>query len=226
MLEGLAQLGFVQQGQGAYAAGSTNAYADQGTTAYGYSQYSASTYGDVDLSAQLNQAARITTQAQELAGSSTQGLLQAINAAGNNQAEVAKIMAQGQAAAAALHAARGNPSPPVEVKQFTFSVMSDGSVDVSPMTTESHQSVTFTAQGNPAFASMLAKCGSCHGGDDPKGSLDLVGADWTPELADKVMTRVLLPDSDEKHMPPADKEQLTPLEKIAIVSWLTKPEEE
>ena len=66
--------------------------AQQGTTVYGYSTV-AESYGNVDLGLLYNQAARLTDQAQQLAGQAATDFQSLVQAEGQNRAEVAKIIA-------------------------------------------------------------------------------------------------------------------------------------
>ena len=85
-----------------------------------------------------------------------------------------------------------------------------------------------------AIAPILAqKCVSCHGPDKVKGNLQL----QSPELIVKggkdgnilnsiqneealLLQRIHLPNADEKHMPPADKLQLTLEELTLVTKWV------
>ncbi len=95
--------------------------ASQGTTVYGYSTV-AEAYGNVDLGLLYNQAARLTDQAQQLAGQAAADFQTLVQTEGQNRAEVAKIIAQGQAAREALSAAKG-PSGLVQHSSFARSLL-------------------------------------------------------------------------------------------------------
>lgn len=209
MLEGLAQLGFTQQGA------QYQSYASQGTTPYAYTQEFSSSYGAVDIASLYNQAGRLATQAQELAGQAGSDFSALALQEGANQAEVAKILAQGHAASQALAAAKGEPSQPAQIRTFTFNVSSSGEVELVPGA-ETHTKFEVVATGE------FGKCIQCHTGDEPKGGFNLSNG-IPDEMKDKVLTRILLPDSDEKHMPPGDSTQLSPQEKLKIMELLTKP---
>lgn len=87
---------------------------------------------------------------------------------------------------------------------------------------------------------LNAKCANCHGAEKPKGKLNvetleaiLKGGNEGPSVvAGKIdesplIQRVYLPLSDDEHMPPEDKEQLTAQETALIAFWIksgAKPE--
>jgi mono/diheme cytochrome c family protein len=163
----------------------------QGTTVYGYSSV-AEAYGNVDLGLLYNQAARLTDQAQQLAGQAATDFQTLVQAEGQNRAEVAKIIAQGQAAREALLATRGSPSGFTQQSQFrafTFKVTQDSSgamkVEQVPAGTTmpaANTSPDFNLTGNAPQALKAGniseiiknKCVSCHGSDKASGGLNFL----------------------------------------------------
>jgi hypothetical protein len=80
---------------------------------------------------------------------------------------------------------------------------------------------------------LEAKCNKCHGTEKPKGKLSMVsveailkgGNEGPAVVAGKVdesplLQRVFLPMSDDEHMPPEDKEQLTEQETALLSFWI------
>jgi len=80
---------------------------------------------------------------------------------------------------------------------------------------------------------LRRRCASCHSSLKQKGGLRLDGEAWIQKggkngpvvldgdrLASPLYVRLLLPLSDEKHMPPKGKHQLTRAELAALYSWV------
>ncbi len=186
----------------------------QGTTVYGYSSV-AEAYGNVDLGLLYNQAARLTDQAQQLAGQAATDFQTLVQAEGQNRAEVAKIVAQGQAAREALLAAKG-PEGLVQAQQFrafTFRVTQDGS---GSMRVEPIQAPTpdFNLTGPRGLKSAAGisdvlknRCVSCHGNAQSKGGLNFEGSISDAQQA-SVLERVTTRDAN-KRMPPPSKGDLS-----------------
>lgn len=97
-----------------------SSYGANGSTLYGYT-YSAvrDLYGDNNLGTLYQQAARLTQNAQTLAGQATTDFSDLVGREGTSRARVAEILAKAQAAQMALQAA--NPQPRQQVEQRTFS---------------------------------------------------------------------------------------------------------
>jgi hypothetical protein len=94
--------------------------AAQGNTLYGYSYANVKDlYGDTNLSTLYQQAARLTQNAQTLAGQGHTDFSDLVAKEGGNRARVAEILAKGQSAVAALQAA--NPQAQTHTEQRTFS---------------------------------------------------------------------------------------------------------
>lgn len=159
----------------------TQPIAQQGTTVYGYSTV-AEAYGQVDLGLLYNQAARLTDQAQQLAGQAATDFHALVQAEGIQRAEVAKIIAQGQAARDALLAAKGSP-PALTQRSFTFRVVQDGRGEMkverieAPSTGSPDFNLTAPkASTAPSNISDVIKnrCVSCHGNDKAAGGLNFL----------------------------------------------------
>ncbi len=157
--------------------------AAQGTTVYGYSTV-AEAYGNVDLGLLYNQAARLTDQAQQLAGQAAADFQTLVQTEGQNRAEVAKIVAQGQAARDALHAAKG-PAGVAQAQQFrafTFQVIQDGAgaMKVEPVMQPGSTPDFSLGGSSPQKAkavanisdTLKARCVSCHGSQKQSGGLN------------------------------------------------------
>lgn len=220
IVKGLGQLGFVpadQQGYGGanYDISGQATYAPQGSTVYGYSNFT-SRYGQVDLGALYNQAERLTTQAQTLAGQAATDFSALVQQEGANQAEVASIMAQGQAAERALLAARGQPvQSQLSTFQFEARVSSDGKVEMRPLEADSSH-----ALGNQAAVTLDSvietRCIACHSGEQPKGGLDLSArtawqGDGRTEKIAGILARITTPDPAKRMPLSADGHEGEPL---------------
>lgn len=152
----------------------------QGTTVYGYSSV-AEAYGNVDMGLLYNQAARLTDQAQQLAGQASSDFATLVQAEGQNRAEVAKILAQGQSARQALEAAAGPQPQQFQQRSFAFKVTqsSDGQFSVQQLNdgeqSESQQFQLSDAQASAGSVSSLLtnKCAACHNNQNAQGGLNL-----------------------------------------------------
>jgi len=186
--------------------------AEQGTTVYGYPSLSqfAQSYGQVDLALLYNQAARLTDQAQQLAGQANLDFQALVQAEGNNRAAVAKIIAQGMAAKEALRAAKGDPVQPVQ-RSFTFKVTQDpsGQLKVEKVQQGTQPSFNLLGGGGPqkttvpdatSVSTLLQnKCVRCHSNSTARGGLNLLGP-ITDAQQKSILTRVTTSDTS-KRMP-------------------------
>lgn len=189
--------------------------AAQGSTVYGYSA-NTQQYGSLDMALLYNQAARLTDQAQQLAGQAASDFSTLVQAEGQNQAEVARIIAQGQSARQALQAASGQRvQASIQQQTFAFRVTqgSDGQLKVEQIQTGSttgsignsttgQQNFNLSeAQGATTNVSDLLKnrCVSCHGNTEAQGGLNLEVA-ITDEQQASILARVTSDDLD-KRMP-------------------------
>lgn len=184
----------------------------QGTTVYGYSSV-AEAYGNVDLGLLYNQAARLTDQAQQLAGQAGADFQSLVQAEGQNRAEVAKIVAQGQAAREALLAAKGAEglTQAQQFRAFSFRVTQDagGSMRVEPIQAQPGQNPDFNLtapQGLKAAGSisdvLRNRCVSCHGSAQNKGGLNFEGTINDAQQA-SVLERITTNDAARRMPPPA-----------------------
>jgi hypothetical protein len=97
------------------------AAAPQGQTVYGYSFANVKDlYGENNLSTLYQQAARLTQNAQTLAGQGHTDFSDLVAKEGGNRARVAEILAKGQSAVAALQAANPQASQHTEQRTFSF----------------------------------------------------------------------------------------------------------
>jgi hypothetical protein len=148
----------------------------QGTTVYGYSSV-AEAYGNVDMGLLYNQAARLTDQAQQLAGQASSDFATLVQAEGQNRAEVARILAQGQSARLALEAAAGPQPQQVQQRSFAFRIVqsSDGQFNIQQINDEKQQFELSGAQTAASNVSDLlsSKCVACHSNQNAQGGLNL-----------------------------------------------------
>lgn len=158
----------------------TQPIAQQGNTVYGYSTV-AEAYGNIDLGVLYNQAARLTDQAQQLAGQAATDFHSLVQAEGNNRAEVAKIIAQGQAAREALMATKGAP-PALTQRSFSFRVVQDARGEMKVERVESGSgtqdfnlaSPQKQTNGSNLSDTIKNRCVSCHGNDKAAGGLNFL----------------------------------------------------
>jgi hypothetical protein len=222
-------MAYPSTGQAPYAAAAT------GNTLYGYTYSSVKDlYGDTNLGSLYQQAARLTQNAQTLAGQANGDFSTLVQTEGSNRSRVAEILAQAQAAAQALQAAQPQPSQHTESRTFSFrtETAADGSTQLVPIPVQPGQQAqqgAYSQQGQPQAlqsqqasqangtdftALMQNRCASCHSGQSAKGGFE-VGSYATMPLAEKakrVWPLLTHPDPG-KRMPKGDKAQrLTPEE--------------
>lgn len=210
----------------------TQPIAGQGTTVYGYSSVSEA-YGNVDLGLLYNQAARLTDQAQQLAGQAATDFQTLVQAEGQNRAEVAKIVAQGQAARDALLAAKG-PAGVTQAQQFrafTFRVTQDGSGSMKVEQVQAGGSgpdFNLTGGGPQGLKTsanisdvLKNRCVSCHGNAKTSGGLNFE-AQITDAQQASVLERITTKDA-AKVMPPPSKGSLSVAEFNAFFHAMGAP---
>lgn len=189
-----------------YGQGSVNlgSYGGNGNTLYGYS-YSTikDVYGDTNLNTLYQQAARLTQNAQTLAGQATTDFTDLVGKEGENRARVAEILAQAQAASQALQAAKPQARERTETRVFSFRTEADGNggVKVVPIEGGGEQPIAQPRDAAVFQTLIKTKCASCHSGDKKEGGFDIAtygGLDALKKT--KVWNRLLTPDQD-KRMP-------------------------
>lgn len=165
----------------------------QGATQYGYDQFAQAYTSNVDMGLLYHQAARLTDQAQQLAGQAATDFSALVQSEGYNRTEVAKILAQGQAASAALAAVNGGQTQNFQ-RTFTFKVTQDASGELH---IEKNDGKDFSlvsplvgAKGSHTFDSVLDnRCVKCHNATTANGGLNL-DTDVTNETLKKIWSRV------------------------------------
>lgn len=218
LLDGLDKLGFGPRGggnyqitNGSYTEGYGN-LAQQGQTIYANVPH-------IDVMALGAMTERLASQAQGYAASATQGAQDLVGQA----QRVAEIQAAGQAASAALQAAGSAAGP--SFRQFNFqastgqsSASQGGVLAPDPPAGADPQPA---AGGANSFAAILqASCVSCHSPDKKSGGLDLttldsLAAEDRGAILAESFRRVILPKSDDEHMPKGKPELSLP-EKAAF----------
>jgi hypothetical protein len=191
-------------------------YGANGNTVYGYSYESAAKlYGETDLNALYQAAARLTQNAQTLAGQANSDFSNLTQQAGSDMAKVAAILAAGEAAQRAASAIKAPNTATVTTRQqFTFEVGPDG--QIMPVNPNQAQGQTDPGAyqnggaGNGHAASSLVawqanatqRCITCHApGKNPKGGFDVTQYPrMTPEQKQKVWARLTTTDPT-KSMP-------------------------
>lgn len=187
----------------------------QGSTVYGYSALTES-YGQVDLGLLYNQAARLTDQAQQLAGQAAVDFSTLVQAEAQSRADVARIIAQGQAAKQALDAAGGYSTQQVQQRTFAFKVIqnSNGEVRIeelidgstAPKQADNQDQVYDSmvddfklsdAQNNGDGLSQLLvnKCANCHNNSISQGGLNLQQP-ISFEMQQEILERITTNDQD------------------------------
>ena len=189
-------------------------YGAQGTSLYGY-QSVRELYGDANISTLYQQAAQLAQNAQALGGEAAQQFQASVSREGENRSRVAEILARSQAAATALRAAQGSES------HQSMSI-----TRVEPQGPPADQGPPRARLGNanqppadPAFVKLASEtCLRCHDstkqdGNKFEGRFDLRAYPTMSlkEKVEKVIPRLMLPESDEKHMPKGGK-SLNPAE--------------
>lgn len=161
----------------------------QGSTVYGYSSV-ADIQGNVDMALLFNQAARLAEQAQQLAGQASSDFSSLVQMEGQNRAEVAMILAQGQAAREALLAVRPEASQArSELRTFSFQItqQADGTFKIM----DKSESL---AQSNLTAESILeSKCVKCHNQQNNLGGLDMT-SNMSQDDYDSIINRIKTDD--------------------------------
>jgi hypothetical protein len=164
------------------------------------------------LTIPLNQAARLTENAQTLAGQANSDYQNNVAMLGNNLARVAEIHAKGAAAAASLSAANAPPSSTTETKTFSFG---SGMGINQPKPIDPVNEVK-SEEYREAFKKHLANnCLMCHNKENPTSSVDLTDWDnFTRKEQDWVIKSVESGNMPRKFGAP--QERAKPLTKDAI----------
>lgn len=179
----------------------------QGNSVYGYSYKSvADVYGTTDLNALYQQAARLTENAQTLAGQANSDFSTRVGEANQGARAVAEILARGEAGAKVLQAAK--PSPSVRIEQQS------GGFQFGTRTNSLLQSSVVGAKLDLKLPGP-AKCVSCHsGGGDAVTAWDITR--YNPNDSrqrNKVLSRLITEDP-EKIMPKGADHPLSPEEQL------------
>lgn len=158
--------------------------AAQGTTVYGYQGSMSDYYNQVDMGLLYNQAARLTDQAQQLAGQASTDFQTLVHAEGQYRAQVAQTLARGQAARDALLATGGQqPQQVVTQRSFSFKVTqgADGQFKVeqdkpNPVGSGPDFNLINQDQVMNAVSGLLTnKCVACHNAEKAAGGLNFLG---------------------------------------------------
>lgn len=205
-------------------------YGANGQTIYGYSLSSVKDfYGSTDLNGLYQQAARLTSNAQQLAGQGNADFSDLVRSAGANQARVAEILAQAEAAARALNAAKGPPVTVQNQQSFSFQarpvappvpvpVPNPGAAPpvgppapVGPLVPAPGSEPAMPRANAPGAAFQVLiqnRCAACHSGKRLEGGFDI--AAW-PRLDNAAKARViaLLTTTDVSRRMPKGKPALT-----------------
>lgn len=180
-----------------------------GNTQYGYSvKEVAEFYGDSNPAALYQQAARLTQNAQQLAGQATGDFSALVSQEGSNRARVAEVLAKGAAAAQVLKAADAPPSSRFTKQEFR--------IDGAASTASGGQAVG--GEGGPPPGAAAApngtawraawqvhaqtKCAVCHAGPDAKSKFEVMKFYDLPRTRRALLVAGrLATDDDEKRMP-------------------------
>jgi hypothetical protein len=186
-----------------YGASPALSYAgSQGSTQYGYSyQALKEAYGETSINALYQQAARLTQGSQDLGGRATADFMALVNAAGEDKARIAEILANAEAMRKVMEGLR----PQARVKEST--TVTGSSAD-RPMERTDDGQVRRGGMSDAEFVDKILapRCAACHSGKDPSGKLDLGGyLKFTPEQKDVVISRIYDPDP-KRRMPFAAKD--------------------
>jgi hypothetical protein len=138
------------------------ATAPQGNTLYGYNYSTVrDLYSDTNLSTLYQQAARLTQNAQTLAGQGHTDFSDLVAKEGGNRARVAEILAKGQSAVAALQAANPQASQHTEQRTFSFRLEqgTNGQSTLVPVQPSAQPDVGADAQTQPGQQPPAAQPG-------------------------------------------------------------------
>lgn len=192
-----------------YGAGfQVGGYGANASTIYGHSYRSvADLFGDTNAALLYQQANRQTENAQRLSGDAAAAFMALVQQDGKNRANVAEIIARGDAALKVIQSLDG----PARSEQKTIEYGTGGVPPVAPVAPPNPAAQPIqpippaTGAAPPAstrreFEVMFAQdCGSCHGAREPKGGFNLAAYyGMTPEQKrDKVWVLLVSPDKDE-----------------------------
>lgn len=200
-------------------------YGANGQTLYGYSYSQVQqAYGGLNLNTMYQQASRLTAGAQALAGQAHTENIGLVDSIATNAARVSEVLAKGEAAERALRAAN---APASTTTVTTVSGANVGAVSGSVAAGGAAASNT-TSAGAGSFLATVATpvCGSCHGGNAPKGGFNITKA-WPDIVSDPAKKAVVLERlftrDPEKHMPrgaDGKSAELTPEQKMAFMEQL------
>ncbi len=174
----------------------TEPIAAQGTTVYGQAQGLSSLYSsynsNVDMGLLYNQAARLTDQAQQLAGHAATDFASLVQAEGVNRTEVAKILAQGEAAKVALMASKGDQLQLTNRQPFAFRVSQDSRGEIRVERDEFNLTTPQPLTNTTGVSDLLrTRCVSCHNNEVRNGNLNLlseISAEQQRAILDRVTT--------------------------------------
>lgn len=203
-------------------------------TVYGYSVNSLrDQYGTTDLNLLYQQAARLTQNAQSLAGQAGSDFSGLVGDAGNNAARVAEILSRARAAQIALEAANLPPSSrTVTSSSGTVTGGTAGSSlgisgglgggipPMNPVEGLNGAARALPGQGNggggnPALflqAVGTPRCSSCHSGKDAKKGFDIANYTLLDPDQKRVVWKRILSEDPKVVMPPPPNQPLTSAE--------------
>jgi hypothetical protein len=215
------------QQQGQYVIQGSHSYfqgplAQQGTSVYGYDSV-ASVYPDVDLKVLYNQANNLALGLQTLTGQSTQGFQELVSQKEANMAEVARIIARGQAAAQVLEMLKDQPLSTKTKSEFTIRQDRQGSWKLVPGSDPGALPPDDLLPGQPppepvppqqpvdldaASAQQLkaviqTRCAACHDATAKMGGLDMTNFLDMPDGRKREIVGRLVTDDPAKLMPKA-----------------------
>lgn len=168
-------------------------YQPSGATQYGYSYKQVVDFTNLpDLTVPLQQASKYLQNSQETSKEGFSLLNGTLNNIGERQAEIARTIAEGQVRNALLEKL-------VQGSQLT----PHAHLEVEKGGGGGLQSIAPSGMTDDQFAQLrAARCGSCHGAKDPKGSLDMTKAwsSYSPQQKATIIERLITTDLS-KHMP-------------------------
>jgi mono/diheme cytochrome c family protein len=184
---------------------------------YGYTYETLrNTYGDTNLNALYQQAARLTQGSQQLAGQAHTEFSGLVQQAGDNQARVAEILARSAAAANALRATEPQAQTTTQTRTtVTGTASAQASVATPPDQGQPVDPGTGPETPNPNVPPQqtssglnpqqwLAQvgrplCGGCHGAKDGKGGFAIDRyPSLSPEQRDRVIERLFTSNPDRR----------------------------
>lgn len=211
--------GYGAQAPSPYPQLQLGSYGMNGSTIYGTGQQQilqAITSDPVDLNILFQQMSRLTQNAQQLAGQGHTDFADLIAKAGNNQAEVAKILAKSKLIQDALKSLQDPNSIKLESRTFSFKIGADGKIEAI----EPEPKFKAVVPPEEFQKIMVQDCGTCHLGEKAKGGFNLASyLSFTEAQKEVVRQRLTHPDPKKRMPLKSDLSPGVPLPQSKLKMW-------